>query len=271
VVERASRLAGAPLAGILIAAIGPTQVLWADAATFIVSAAIIGLGVSRPRRPAPVERGGYVAALREGFAFLRRDRTLSSLIGVVTLTNLLDAISMVVLPVMAQRIYGSAVSLGLMLGAVGGGSILGALAFAAAGGRVSRRAVVCAGFLGITVWYPVAAAFPRVGWLIAAQALAGVCSGPLNPVIQTVLYERVPDGIRGRVLGVVQAAAWLAMPLGVLIAGPLVEWAGLRATLLASGAAYAAIALSTTLLPLGGLERQPPNRGESGSARTILL
>jgi MFS family permease len=34
VVERSSRLLGAPLAGVLIAVLGPTNVLWANAATF---------------------------------------------------------------------------------------------------------------------------------------------------------------------------------------------------------------------------------------------
>ncbi|MDP9266319.1 MAG: MFS transporter, partial [Chloroflexota bacterium] len=43
-VNRASRLAGAPVAGLLIAFVGPTNVLWIDAATFVFSAAAIWLG-----------------------------------------------------------------------------------------------------------------------------------------------------------------------------------------------------------------------------------
>jgi len=71
--------------------------------------------------------------------------------------------------------------------------------------------------------------------MLAAKTISGVAAGPLNPVIDTVFFERVPDGMRGGVLRVVVASAWLAMPLGVLIAGPAIEVVGLRATLLATG------------------------------------
>ncbi|MGZ8583603.1 MAG: MFS transporter [Actinomycetota bacterium] len=251
VVERASRLVGAPLAGVLIALVGATSVLWIDAASFLVSAGLVVLGVPRRPRPAaaPDERTGYIDELREGFAFLHRDRTLFALVAVLTLTNLLDSVSMVALPVYAQQVYGSAVSLGLMMAVVGAGSVIGALAFSAVGDRVSRRRVFTWGFAGVTIWYPVAALFPPLGALLAAQGIAGLSSGPLNPVIDTVFFERVPDGIRGRVFGVVQASAWLAMPLGVLVAGPAIEAFGLRTTLLVTGGLYFGVVAAAMFLP----------------------
>jgi hypothetical protein len=75
-------------------------------------------------------------------------------------------------------------------------------------------------------------------------------------VIDTVFLERVPDGMRGRVFGVGNAAAWIAMPPGVLIAGPAIEAFGLRATLLATGAVYAVVAALTIWAPsLADLDR----------------
>ncbi|HET6712433.1 MAG TPA: MFS transporter [Actinomycetota bacterium] len=258
VVERASRLVGAPLAGVLIALVGATSVLWIDATSFLVSALLVVLGVPRRSRAAvPGERSGYVEELREGFAFLHADRTLFALVAVLTLTNLLDSVSMVALPVYAQQVYGSAVSLGLMMAVVGAGSVVGALAFSAFGDRVSRRRVFTWGFAGVTLWYPVAAVFPSLGVLLTAQSAAGVSSGPLNPVIDTVFFERVPDGMRGRVFGVVQASAWLAMPIGVLVAGPAIEAFGLRPTLLVTGALYAGVVVAAMFLPaLRGMDER---------------
>lgn len=258
VVERASRLVGAPLAGVLIALVGATSVLWIDAASFLVSAGLVVLGVPRRSRAAvPGVRSGYVAELREGFAFLHADRTLFALVAVLTLTNLLDSVSMVALPVYAQQVYGSAVSLGLMMAVVGAGSVIGALAFSAFGDRVSRRRVFTWGFAGVTLWYPVAAVFPSLGVLLTAQSVAGVSSGPLNPVIDTVFFERVPDGMRGRVFGVVQASAWLAMPIGVLVAGPAIEAFGLRPTLLVTGALYACVVGAAMFMPaLRGMDER---------------
>jgi MFS family permease len=144
--------------------------------------------------------------------------------------------------------------------------VVGALAFAAVGHRLNRRAVFTWGFLLVTAWYPVAAAFPPLALLVLAKAVSGVASGPLNPVIDTVFFERVPAGLRGRVFGVTQATAWIAMPVGVLLAGPLVEAFGLRATLLVSFGAYFAVALSARLLPsLRGLDGSstPPQAAET--------
>ncbi len=244
VVERGSRLAGAPFAGLLIAVTGPTNVLWIDAATFLVSAAAIAFGVPRPAKTTERPVTSYLRELREGYAFLRRDRTLAVLVLTVALTNSLDAVAMVALPVYAREVYGSAVSFGLLVGAAGAGSVVGALAFAGVGERLSRRGVFTFGFLFTSAWYPVAATFPPLGVLVGAKFLSGIASGPLNPVIHTVFLERIPEGMRGRVLGATHAAAWIAMPLGVLVAGWLIETVGLRATLLGSGAAYVAVTLT---------------------------
>lgn len=255
VVERASRLAGAPLAGVLIVVVGPTNVLWIDAVTFVVSAVVIAVGVPRPEKRPAAEPTSYLSELRAGYAFLRRDPTLASLVVMLSITNLLDAISFVALPVYADEVFDSSVALGMMIGAQGAGSVVGALAFAAIGHRLSRRRVFSWGFVFTASWYPVAALFPPLAVLVAAKTVSGVASGPLNPVIDTVFFERVPDGMRARVLGVTHAAAWVAMPLGVLIAGAVIEAAGLRTTLIGVGALYLAVTLSAMAVPaLRGLD-----------------
>jgi MFS family permease len=53
VVERGSRLIGAPLGGVLIAAVGPAGALWIDALTFAVSAGMIFVAIPARDRPAP--------------------------------------------------------------------------------------------------------------------------------------------------------------------------------------------------------------------------
>lgn len=259
-VERASRLAGAPVAGVLVAVVGAANVLWIDAATFFVSALLVAVAVPRVGPKAPVEEPAYVRDLREGFAFLGGDRALAAMVALVAITNTLDAVSIVALPVYADQVYGSPVSLGLFTGALGAGSVVGALAFAGIGERLSRRRILTWGFVAVTAWYFVAIWFPPLPVMLAAFAFTGLAAGPLNPVIDTVFYERVPDGMRGRVFGVVRATAWVAMPLGVLVAGPLLEVAGLGPTLAGTGLLYLGTTLVATASPaLRGLDAlQPP-------------
>jgi MFS family permease len=65
--------------------------------------------------------------------------------------------------------------------------------------------------------------------------------------------------MRGRVFGVTQAVAWVAMPLGVLIAGPIVEAVGLRPTLLGTFVVYVLVTTTAFALPwLRGLDQRPP-------------
>lgn len=258
VVERFARLAGAPLAGVLIAATGATNVLWINAASFLVSAALVAMGVPRPAVELAARKTSYRRELREGYTFLRADRTLAVLVFIVSLTNLFDAVAMIALPVLAHDIYESALSLGLMTAAGGAGSVLGALAFAAIGHQLSRRAVFTWGFIFVTLSFPVAAFFPPLAVLLVAKTISGLASGPLNPVIDTVFMERVPAGMRGRVFGVTQAAAWVAIPLGVLVAGAVIEAIGLRATLLLSGTAYLTITIGARFsTALRDLDRRP--------------
>jgi MFS family permease len=270
-VNRAARLAGAPIAGLLIAFVGPTNVLWIDAGTFVFSAAAIWLGVPARASTRHEQEDGaptrYVDEIREGFAYLYERRALFVLTVVVTVTNMLDAVAMVAIPVYASEVYGTAWSLGLMIGITGAGSVVGALAYSAIGERLSRRTVFTWGFAGAAIWYPIAALFPPLAVMLATRGVSGVASGPINPVIDTVFLERVPDGMRGRVFGVGNAAAWIAMPLGVLVAGPAIEAFGLRATLLATGAVYFVVAALTIWAPsLADLDRRAdPGAGASVS------
>src|SRR6185437_6091299 len=146
---RLSRFIGAPLAGVLIAFIGPGNLLWIDAASFAVSALVIGRAVPallpamQPTLPANAGEKGprrFLAGLREGFAFIRRDPVLFWPILVVLVTNLLDAgNSEVLLPVFVKQTYGNAVWFGAMVAATGGAAFLGTIAFGAIGHRLPRQ------------------------------------------------------------------------------------------------------------------------------------
>lgn len=248
-VERGSRLAGAPLAGLLIATVGPINVLWIDAATFAFSAALVAIAIPAGAR-APRERTSrYIAEIKEGLAFLRKHRTLNALAKLVMVTNFLDAWTSVLLVVYVKQVYGNAVSLGLLIGAFGAGSMLGALAFARSGSRFRRHVLFAVCFMAVTVKYPAMALFPPQALLIAVVFVAGAASGPINPLLDTLMYERIPEGLRGRVLSALRGVAWMAMPLGVLTAGFALDHASLRVNVIAIGIAYVATTATIWLSP----------------------
>ena len=269
-VERGSRLAGAPLAGLLIATAGPIAVLWIDAATFAFSAILLAVAVPAEVRAPRDRTSRYLAEIKEGLAFLRRDRLMNSLAKLIMVTNFLDAWTGVMLVVYAKVVYGSAVSLGLVIGAGGAGSVIGAIMFARLGTRLHRRVLFAVCFMAATVKYPALAAFPPEAILIGAAFLAGIASGPINPLLDTMMYERIPERLRGRVLSALRGVAWMAMPLGVLTAGFALDNASLRVNAIVVGSAYflatGSIWFSRSMRGMNERAMKPSAPGEASDA-----
>lgn len=250
--SRSATLLGGPVAGLLVAALGPLPALVVNAATFGLSALVVLVGVPRSLQPALGDGSapdaadeGYWTALRAGFAVIWRVPLLRAVVLLVTVTNALDvARANVLLPVYADRVLGGAQALGLLVGAMGLGAFVGALVFSAVGHRLPRRATFAWGFLlagGPSML--VYALQPSLVWCVVATACAGLAAGALNPIIGTVLLEEVPAPMRARVSGAVSAGAWAVMPVGALAAGVLVEQIGLVACFVVLGAVYVVVTL----------------------------
>lgn len=258
--NRGSSLAGPPIAGLLIALIGAENVLWVDAGSFLVSALLVWTGVRTDRVEGDEkERVPYLQSLREGVAFVLRDRLLLVVILTVTVTNILDAIiSFVLLPTFFKRIVESSIGFGLTVGAFGAGALLGALMYGAFGHRFSRRWVFIGAFVMVSIRafpYLVTSGVPvLVGWML----LSGLGSGPLNPILAAAQFAKTPPDMRGRVVGAILAISWGAMPLGVLAGGYLVEAIEVRPALAVIGSIYVVTALSLIFNPgVRELERIP--------------
>ncbi|MGN6812595.1 MAG: MFS transporter, partial [Thermomicrobiales bacterium] len=61
--------------------------------------------------------------------------------------------------------------------------------------------------------------------------------------------ERIPVALRGRVFGLITAIAYMAIPLGLLVTGFLLDRIGLRATVLLTACCYLATTLSMAIIP----------------------
>lgn len=251
-VSRAASMLGAPLGGVLIAALGTANVLFLDAASFAVSAVLIAVAVPRVvGAPSDGASSGWRADLREGYLFVWRTPVVRALVLMVLVTNMLDAaMSGVLMPVYADSVLDSVVVLGLMSGAMGATALLGTLGFAWIGHRLPRVPTLVAGFtLGGPSRFFLLAASPGAAASVAGFAVAGAGIGPINPILGTMQYELVPERLRARVFGAVTAGVMAGAPVGALLGAALVETAGLRATLVAFGGAYLACTLSPLVVP----------------------
>lgn len=250
-ISRFAFLLGPPLAGVLIAALGTTSALWLDAATFVVSAALVQRFVPVPGRVVAevAASGGYLDDMRAAFAFLRGDTLMLLIAMQVGITNFLDAANSTMWPVYAEREFGRALDLGLILAASATGAVATTVAFAIVGHRLPRRRTYIAAFVLTSLPLVVPALYPGLALVLLASLVRGIGAGPLNPILTTIEQERIPPAMRGRVFGLLMALAWLSVPLGRLAAGASIELAGLTATILAIAACYVAITVSMFFWP----------------------
>jgi len=260
-IQSASILAGPLLAGVLIAWLGASDVLWVDAASFVVSASIVWVCV-----PSAVDKivqaGRYLDDVREGLLFIKRDQFLVALLLVGAVANFAGApLFSVVLPVYAREFHGKATDLGLILGGVGAGSLVGALAFSAYGSRFRRRPLALT--LSFISAAPIAmlALDPPIWAAVLIMAISGFGDGSVNPLIITVIYERVPAVLRGRVIGSLLACILAAAPFGMLIIGWSIEPLGVDVVIVCVSAILllvtALFALSPALRNLDPPEESP--------------
>lgn len=241
-VSRISNFIGAPLAGVLIAFIGTSNLLWFDGVSFALSALLIGIAI-----PAALVRhvdkeqvkSNYWVDLRDGWRFIGHDSVILAIVVTVMITNLLDAaFSAVIGPAYIKQVFNSAVPFGLILAAFGGAAFVGTLIFGTIGHRLPRRLTFGVGFVlggAVRFWILLVPALPL---LIIVYAIAGFAIAPINPLIDTLMFERVPKEMRARVFGSLTAGVFVGIPLGTLLSGYIVPLVGLRMSLVVIGALY---------------------------------
>jgi MFS family permease len=71
---------------------------------------------------------------------------------------------------------------------------------------------------------------PPLPLLIISGFLLGLSWGPFNPLISTLVQQRVPADQQGRVFGVQTAVFYAAPPLGMVASGLSVESLGISTT-----------------------------------------
>jgi EmrB/QacA subfamily drug resistance transporter len=94
---------------------------------------------------------------------------------------------------------------------------------AALGDRFGRKRMFLVGLTIFTVGSALAAVAPSIDALIAARALQGVGGAVVTPLTLTILSAAVPPARRGLALGIWSGTAGLAVALGPVVGGAVVE------------------------------------------------
>jgi MFS family permease len=226
--QRITILIGPALGGVLIAAVGATNVLLIDAATFLAGFALVGLLVHGRWDPEPHEDRGLAAGIR----FVLRDRFLRAWTGAIVISDACWLGLFAALPVLVLERYGEHPEIvGLAWGAWGGGAVLGSVVAFRFVASFDRLLVSSFGEVGMIapLWLLLVDAPALL--LCALMLASGLANGIVNAPIHTIIQLRTPRALRQKVWSVLIVGGAVFGPLVLLLAGPSLERVGLEETL----------------------------------------
>ncbi|RDH77919.1 MFS transporter [Mycolicibacterium moriokaense] len=253
-------IVGPGVGGLLIATLGGVNTMWVTAGAFVLSifaiAALRLEGAGIPNRAALPE--GVWAGVVEGLRFVWNNKVLRTLAIVdLAATGLYMPMESVLFPkYFTDR--NEPAQLGWVLMALSVGGLIGALSYAVMSKYARRRTVMLTAVLTLGVAMTIIAFLPPLPLILVLCAIVGFVYGPIAPIYNYVMQTRAPAHLRGRVVGVMGSLAYAAGPLGLVLAGPLADAAGLHATFLALSLPMLVLGLVALLLPaLRELDRTP--------------
>ena len=263
-----SYIVGPGVGGLLIATLGGVNTMWVTAAAFIMSIIAIAAlrleGAHKPDRAALPD--GVWAGVVEGLRFVWHNKVLRTLAVVdLAATGLYMPMESVLFPkYFTDR--NEPAQLGWVLMALSVGGLVGALGYAVLSKYSRRRTVMLAAVLTLGVAMTIIAFLPPLPLILVLCAVVGFVYGPIAPIYNYVMQTRAPHHLRGRVVGVMGSLAYAAGPLGLVLAGPLADAAGLHATFLALSLPMLLLGVVAVFLPaLRDLDSEPSAEEQTAS------
>ncbi len=247
--NNASRMLGPTVGGLILATLGIAGVFWLGAALYAFGL-VAALRIGTRSRPDSVDAVPVLVRMREGLAWVRRDRRMTGVLLITVIFNVFGWPSTSMIPVLGKdELLLGPEGVGLLAGVDGVGAFLGALTIV----WLSRPAWYARIYLGgITLYLASMIAFAALPALAgpvpelagAALLACGVGGSGFSVMQATLVYLHAPVEMRGRLLGLLSVCIGVG-PVGFFYLGFMAEAFGAQAATIAL-AAQGLLALALT-------------------------
>lgn len=242
-----ARIVGALTGAGLVAALGSGLAYVAVCGIYALCLALtLGVGIRRLRVLSDGEVAiSALAALRQGFAYVWSTPVIRAVMLLAFLVNFAAyPLTGSLLAYVAKDVYGmDQTGLGWLIASFAGGALAGSILVSLYGAHIrpARTMIVCA-----LVWMSCNLVFswlttPLPGEIVlfVSGLFQSFCMIPMS----VILLRVTAPALRGCVMGVRMLAVY-GMPVGLLLSGPMVEWAGFAAT----GTLYSLVGIVFTMV-----------------------
>ena len=246
---KGSTIAGPGIAGIIVVSLGTHATYVATSIFFLIGAALLFRINEGPKVASENPQTTFIEEIREGLNVVWYYKWIAAMILMASVQLMMViGVENVLLPVITKRDFGTA-------------SVFAtSAALFSAGGAIS--AVICIkskvknpGLVSVVVWglfvlAPLVLAFPNSKSVIfIAYFIAGFSVGPWEAFWATQVQREVPAEYQGRVFAIDYMGSLGLMPLGMALAGPLVNLFGERELLIGVAIFHLIICAAVLLVP----------------------
>ncbi len=240
-VFHATRLVGPAAAGYLVVRYGAEWAFYLNAASFVALMIAIATLPRRPQGTAEEEQKRQGGA-SEGLKHVRQDKPSLAMVALLaTNTLFVFPVIIVLLPLYAKNDLGASPDeTGLLMLCSGAGSVSGSLLIMALKPALRRLAILTGMVLACGALVSLSQANGLI-WAGASLVALAVGVSTLVGLANTIVQERSPAELRGRVSAVAGLSFFGFLPFAAIIMGWMTDVFELRNVLLGSSVCYALI------------------------------
>jgi len=253
-----SRVVGPTIGGILIGGWGTASAFFANAISFVALIAAL-LSLPARKKASAEEEEKRKTGIKDGFRFVAHDKpSLAMIILIATQSVCIFPIITVMMPLYVRLVLGLGPdSLGFLMGAAAVGSLVGSI-FLIGLAREKRVPLMILCTLGVTaaiIGLSIGPSFYVATGLLVLNSLGLATNFGLA---STIVQERAPDYLRGRVSAVFMLSFVGLMPVAGLGVTSLSDFIGMRTALAIAAVVYGVI----TILVLIRVRKECAQPGE---------
>ncbi len=228
IAKKTSTIVGPGVAGVIVVSLGTHATYVATSILFLLGAVLL-VRIKEGERIAPVgEQNNFLNEVREGLRVVWYYKWIAAMIIMASFQLMMViGVENVLLPVITKRDFGTAsvFATAAVLFSVGG-AISAVICIKA---KIKNPGLVSVLVWGLFILAPLVLAFPTSKELIyLAYFAAGFSVGPWEAFWSTQVQREVPAEYQGRVFSIDYMGSLGLMPIGMALAGPMVNIFGER-------------------------------------------
>ena len=252
---------GPAIGAIAISLVGAANSMWIVFVAFILAIILISMlhvgDLGLEHREEINDQEKFWTSTLRGLQVLKSDKAMYYLtISIVFLAMVYLPTESIILPKYFSDIDDPR-GLGYVLSSMAAGGIATTLAYPKLVKHFKKRSIVIGSLAATSLAMIPMTLFPPIGLFVLAGFLLGLGWGPMNPLMNSMVQQRVAPHIQGRVFGVQTSLFYASGPIGMFVTGVSVDAFGVRPVYIAAVSILIVFQLFIMFLPdLHDLDRE---------------